>query len=131
MIKVSESAQGEVDFNTIQATPAAKRVDRGTLRNVAPTAARTVESEAVPRAFADGQRVRVKIRDRAQFSGDAGARMDGRHGAVERHSAVSYNGDPPPGPAYLVRFDEPVAGWHAHQSEVTSFWFPPGDMEAL
>jgi hypothetical protein len=81
-------------------------------------------------SFEVGQRVRVQIRDVTTFSGDAGTRMNGRCGVVERHSPQSVNGDPPLGPAYLVRFDEPVPGWHAHQSEVDAFWFPPGDMEA-
>jgi hypothetical protein len=77
------------------------------------------------------QRVRVQIRDVTTFSGEAGTRMNGNYGVVERHSPQSFNGDTPLGPAYLVRFDEPVPGWHAHQSEVEAFWFPPDDLEAV
>jgi hypothetical protein len=125
MSKPTYSSQGQLVFETSSSTPAAKRVDRGVL----PAASKSTEAEAAPRAFADGQRVRVKIRGVRQFSGDAGERMNGRLGAVSDYSAKNFNGDPPLGPAYLVQFDEPIAGWHAHQSDVTAFWFPPGDLE--
>jgi len=106
-------------------TPASRRAGRA----AQPTLPLVAES-AAPAAFAEGQRARVKIRDRIRFAGNCGEQMDGKTGVVADYCARSFNGDPPLGPAFLVRFDEPVPGWHEHQLPVGAFWFPPGDLEA-
>lgn len=114
-----------------KSTSTTKRTGRPR-RSVAPPVRAQTETPVADgsRAFADGQRVRVRIRDVARFSGDSGEQMNGKAGTIERYSAASCNGDPPLGPAYLVRFDEPIPGWWADQSPVEAFWFPPGDLEA-
>lgn len=73
-------------------------------------------------------RVRVRIVDATEYSGDAAKNMNG---AIGRVIAVRENYAFTREPGYLVEFEKPVKKWWTHQSEVKSFHFPKKDLEVL
>lgn len=81
---------------------------------------------------AAGDRVRVRLRDRAGWARGAAAALDGKAGTVEEvqteHNAgtVTRPVDPP---RVLVRFDEPARPWHSYQAPVSAFWFDLREVE--
>lgn len=84
------------------------------------------------RAFLpEGTRVQVKITDPARYAVGAAEALNGLRGTIERNEPCSFNGEPSPGPASLVRFDAPAPRWHTHGSETLAFWFPPHEVEPL
>src|SRR3989304_3012502 len=78
--------------------------------------------------FTEGQRVVVSIRDENDYSRDAGRRMHGHAGVIEKvqedyvHRDLRMH--------YLVAFDEPVPSWHSYSADVTAFWFVAHDLKA-
>lgn len=73
-------------------------------------------------------RVRVRIANPTEYSGDAAVRMNGAIGKVVAVKPdYAFTGED----GYLVEFDKPLEGWWTHQSEVKSFHFPKKDLEVL
>lgn len=80
--------------------------------------------------FPIGARVRVVIKQPRRYAAGAAASLNGLAGVVEQFKPESINGEPSPGPAYLVRFDAPARTWWAHQTPPESWWFPPGELRS-
>jgi hypothetical protein len=84
----------------------------------------------MPPKYPEGTRVRVTIpaEKRREYAWGLAALFEGTQGEVERYSHVSTHGDDGrPGPAYLVRFDTPIA---FNAAILTAFWFPPSQLRA-
>lgn len=74
--------------------------------------------------FKVGDRVKSNIQTKDTYVRSALSVLDGVEGTIIEISHNLFRD----GLKYLVEFDSPVKGWHAHQLKVKSFFFLEGDL---